>query len=292
MNSSKVRVFDIDPRKIDVIKGFNKRKDFGDLDELAAQIKEQGLLEPISVIPYNKDGEDRFLLLNGERRYRSIMKLMDEGEEISTIPANVLEDGEKLSDADLYIQQFIRNEGKKFNDVEFGYLCKTLKDLGLSNSEIGKRLGKNPGVVSYALQSLDYDPRIREMIENGEIGGTEVRRMYTAARKTHGKDWEEKANEQILAMREAANAASENSGKPAKVSIKNNDLYGDVKDTKAFLAGMKALRNYIRFYQNANKGVEFEIDIMDMYEKLTENDKLTLRDMFVDIVDEARKHTA
>lgn len=292
MNSSKVRVFDIDPRKIDVIKGFNKRKDFGDLDELAAQIKEQGLLEPISVIPYNKDGEDRFLLLNGERRYRSIMKLMDEGEEISTIPANVLEDGEKLSDADLYIQQFIRNEGKKFNDVEFGYLCKTLKDLGLSNSEIGKRLGKNPGVVSYALQSLDYDPRIREMIENGEIGGTEVRRMYTAARKTHGKDWEEKANEQILAMREAANASAENSGKPAKVSIKNNDLYGDVKDTKAFLAGMKALRNYIRFYQNANKGVEFEIDIMDMYDKLTENDKLTLRDMFVDIVDEARKHTA
>lgn len=292
MNSSKVRVFDIDPRKIDVIKGFNKRKDFGDLDELAAQIKEQGLLEPISVIPYNKDGEDRFLLLNGERRYRSIMKLMDEGEEISAIPANVLEDGEKLSDADLYIQQFIRNEGKKFNDVEFGYLCKTLKDLGLSNSEIGKRLGKNPGVVSYALQSLDYDPRIREMIENGEIGGTEVRRMYTAARKTHGKDWEEKANEQILAMREAANASAENTGKPAKVSIKNNDLYGDVKDTKAFLAGMKALRNYIRFYQNANKGVEFEIDIMDMYEKLTENDKLTLRDMFVDIVDEARKHTA
>lgn len=292
MNSSKVRVFDIDPRKIDVIKGFNKRKDFGDLDELAAQIKEQGLLEPISVIPYNKDGEDRFLLLNGERRYRSIMKLMDEGEEISTIPANVLEDGEKLSDADLYIQQFIRNEGKKFNDVEFGYLCKTLKDLGLSNSEIGKRLGKNPGVVSYALQSLDYDPRIREMIENGEIGGTEVRRMYTAARKTHGKDWEQKANEQILAMREAANASAENSGKPAKVSIKNNDLYGDVKDTKAFLAGMKALRNYIRFYQNANKGVEFEIDIMDMYDKLTENDKLTLRDMFVGIVDEARKHTA
>lgn len=292
MNSSKVRVFDIDPRKIDVIKGFNKRKDFGDLDELAAQIKEQGLLEPISVIPYNKDGEDRFLLLNGERRYRSIMKLMDGGEEISTIPANVLEDGEKLSDADLYIQQFIRNEGKKFNDVEFGYICKTLKDLGLSNSEIGKRLGKNPGVVSYALQSLDYDPRIREMIENGEIGGTEVRRMYTAARKTHGKDWEQKANEQILAMREAANASAETSGKPAKVSIKNNDLYGDVKDTKAFIAGMKALRNYIRFYQNANKGVEFEIDIMDMYEKLTENDKLTLRDLFVDIVDEARKRTA
>ena len=295
MKELNVQVFNIDPRKIDVMEGFNKRVDFGDIDELAAQIKEQGLLEAITVVPYKRDtdGEERYLLVNGERRYRALMKLINDGEEVGTIRANFLDvDKDNITDADLYIQQYMRNEGKKFNDVEFGRVCKVLKDSGLSNSEIAKKLGKNPGVITYALQSLDYDPRIREMIENGEIGGTEVRRMYTAARKKYGDDWQEKANEEILAMKENATAKNEE-GKPSKVSIKNNDLYGDVKDTKTFLAGMKILRQYIEHYQRNAKGVDLEIDIFDMADKLSEKDtQLTLRELFDNAVKEAYRQNA
>ena len=221
------------------------------------------------------------------------MKLINDGEEVGTIRANFLDvDKDNITDADLYIQQYMRNEGKKFNDVEFGRVCKVLKDSGLSNSEIAKKLGKNPGVITYALQSLDYDPRIREMIENGEIGGTEVRRMYTAARKKYGDEWQEKANEEILAMREHATAKSDE-GKPSKVSIKNNDLYGDVKDTKTFLAGMKILRQYIEHYQRNAKGVDLEIDIFEMADKLSEKDtQLTLRELFDNAVKEAYRQNA
>ena len=199
MKKSNSKVFNIDPRKIDVMEGFNQRIDFGDIDELAAQIKEQGLLEAISVVPYEKDGETRYLLVNGERRVRALRKLIADGEDVGEIPANFV-DG-NTDDVNLLVQQFMRNEGKKFNDVEFGKLCQKLKDMGKSNSEIARMLGKNPGVITYALQSLSYDPRIREMIEQGKIGGTEVRRMYTAARKTYGDDWEERANEEILNMK-------------------------------------------------------------------------------------------
>jgi len=295
MKELNVQVFNIDPRKIDVMEGFNKRVDFGDIDELAAQIKEQGLLEAVTVVPYKKDNdsEERYLLVNGERRYRALMKLINDGEDVGTIRANFLDvDKDNITDADLYIQQYMRNEGKKFNDVEFGRVCKVLKDSGLSNSEIAKKLGKNPGVITYALQSLDYDPRIREMIENGEIGGTEVRRMYTAARKKYGDDWQEKANEEILAMRENA-VVKNDEGKPSKVSIKNNDLYGDVKDTKTFLAGMKILRQYIEHYQRNAKGVDLEIDIFDMADKLSEKDtQLTLRELFDNAVKEAYRQNA
>lgn len=289
MKKTHSNVFNIDPRKIDIMQGFNQRVDFGDINELAAQIKEQGLLEAISVVPYEKDGEKRYLLINGERRYRALMKLIEDGEDVGEIPANFL-DG-NIEDADLLVQQFMRNEGKKFNDVELGKICQKLKELGKSNSEIARALGKNPGVVTYALQSLDYDPRIREMIEKGEIGGTEVRRMYTAARKTYGDDWEKKANEEILSMkRDALKKSGENS---AKVSIKSNDLYGDVKDTKTFIAGMKVLKQYIQYYQRTNPDVELEMDIFEMMDMLTKKDsKLTLRDIFDKAVNSSNKQTA
>lgn len=294
MKNLDVKVFNIDPRKIDVMEGFNKRVDFGDIDELAAQIKEQGLLEAITVVPYKKEGsdEERYLLVNGERRYRALMKLINDGEDVGTIRANFLDvDKDNITDTDLYIQQYMRNEGKKFNDVEFGRVCKVLKDSGLSNSEIAKKLGKNPGVITYALQSLGYDPRIREMIEKGEIGGTEVRRMYTAARKKYGEDWQEKANEEILALK-ANVVAQNNTDKPTKVSIKTNDLYGDVKDTKTFVSGMRILKQYVEHYQRQSKGVDLEIDIFEMAEQLAKNDKLTLRDLFDEAVKSAYKENA
>lgn len=296
MKKANEKVFYIDPCKIDVMPGFNKRVDFGDISELAAQIKEQGLLEAITVIPYKKDenSEERYWLVNGERRYRALMSLINDGEDVGTVKAFFL-DGADITDNDLYIQQYMRNEGKRFNDIEFGRVCKALKDKGMSNGEIAKKLGKNPGVITYALQALDYDPRIIKMIENGEISGTEVRRMYVAARKKYGtetNEWMTKANDEIFAMKAEANKDNAEE-KPVKVSIKNNDLYGDVKDTKTFIAGVKVLKQYIEYYQKHYKNAELEIDIFDMLEKLSEKgSQLTLRELFDSAVQEAFKQNA
>lgn len=275
MKENKNEVFYIDPLKIDVVEGFNQRQDFGDIDELASQIKEQGLLEAISVVPYTKDGEERYLLINGERRYRALKKLISDGEEVGQVKANFIDPN--TTDYELIIQQFMRNEGKKFNDYEFGLICKRLKELGMSNSEIAKNLGKNPGVVTYALQCLDYDPRIQKMIANGEICGSDVRRIYTAARKKYGDDWQEKGNEEILGLKKHV----DDDGK-VKVSIKANDLYGDVKDTKTFISGMKVLKQYVEYFQRRGGDVEnLSLDIFDMLDTLTEKDTtLTLRDIF------------
>lgn len=282
----------IDPRDIKVMEGFNQRIDFGDIDELAAQIKEQGLLEAISVVPFkDEEGNERYLLINGERRYRAIMKLIEDGDDPGLIKANLLPS--TIKDDELFVQQFMRNEGKKFNDVELGMICKKLKDMGYANGQIAKMLGKNPGVITYALQCLDYDPRIVDMMKNGEIGGSDVRRVYTAARKTYGDDWEQKANEEILAKREKA-LADGDSDKPTKVSIKREsgidekDLYGDVKDTKTFFAGMKTVFNYFAHYERL-AGVELDVDIIDAYARLKSDSKLTLRDIFEEAAAEAKK---
>lgn len=286
-NSNSIIYKEINPSEIKVMDGFNQRIDFGDIDELAAQIKEQGLLEAVSVIPLDekeiKEDGKKYLLVNGERRYRAIQKLINDGVDVGLIKANLLP--RDLSDDELFVQQLMRNEGKKFNDIELGMVCKRLLEITdedgkqkYSRADVAKMLGKNPGVITYALQSLDYDPRIVEMMKNGEIGGTEVRRIYTAARKKYGEEWEEKGNEQILKLREKANENND-SDKPAKVSIKEDDLYGDVKDTKVFMAGWKTILTYIAHYEKKS-GTEIELDIQEMYNELKKNDKLTLRELF------------
>lgn len=278
MKQNSIIYKNINPSDIKVMDGFNQRIDFGDIDELAAQIKEQGLLEAISVVPFtDEEGHEKYLLINGERRYRAIMKLIADGEDVGLIKANILSN--EMKDDELFIQQLMRNEGKKFNDIELGRVCKKLKDMGYANIEIAKMLGKNPGVITYALQSLDYDPRIVEMMEKGEIGGTEVRRVYTAARKTYGDDWEQKANEEILAQREKAADQAEDTEKPVKVSIKESDLYGDVKDTKTFFAGVKVFIQYASHYERKT-GQELDVDLFEMFLRLKNDDKLTLRNLF------------
>lgn len=278
---------EIDPRDIIVAEGFNQRVDFGDIDELAAQIKEQGLLEPVSVVEaVDEAGKKQYILINGERRYRAIMSLIEEGYDVGLIKAGILP--ADMKDDELFIQQFMRNEGKKFNDVELGRICKKLEEKGYSRSEIAKMLGKNPGVITYALQSLGYAEPIRQMIEDGKIGGTEVRRVYTAARKTYGDDWEEKANQEIIAKKKEAEKANDE-----KVSIKRKkgigetDLYGDVKDTKTFMAGIKVFLQYIAHYERAS-GKELEIDLYDIYLALKDDDKATLRSVLEKSVSEGK----
>lgn len=278
---------EIDPRDIIVAEGFNQRVDFGDIDELAAQIKEQGLLEPVSVVEaVDEAGKKQYILINGERRYRAIMSLIEEGYDVGLIKAGILP--ADMKDDELFIQQFMRNEGKKFNDVELGRICKKLEEKGYSRSEIAKMLGKNPGVITYALQSLSYAEPIRQMIEDGKIGGTEVRRVYTAARKTYGDDWEEKANQEIIAKKKEAEKANDE-----KVSIKRKkgigetDLYGDVKDTKTFMAGIKVFLQYIAHYERAS-GKELEIDLYDIYLALKDDDKATLRSVLEKSVSEGK----
>ena len=63
------------------------------------------------------------------------------------------------------------------------------------------------------------------------------------------------------------------------MSIKEDDLYGDVKDTKTFMAGWKTVLTYIAHYEKKS-GIEIELDIQEMYNELKKNDKLTLRELF------------
>ena len=136
---TKTDLYKIDPRAIFVVEGFNSRQDF-DLDGLCSSIKENGVLNPVTVIKTkNDEGEERYRLVDGERRYRAVMRLIDEGVEIPRIPALCIP---KMDDSELLLQQVVRNEGKPFNEYEYAIACQKFVQFGFTKDESRKRLVK------------------------------------------------------------------------------------------------------------------------------------------------------
>ena len=258
-------IFSIDPRNIIVPQGFNSRVNFGNIEELAEQIKTAGMLNPITVQAVKmEDGTEKYNLVDGERRYRAIMLLIDKGEKIKDKEidyVSAIKVPATLSKAELYVQQAMRNEGKNFNEYEWAILARKLRDeCGITNmSEIARMLGKNNGQVVYWFQILELPEKYQALVRDGKLCGPDLRRVLQA----HGRDTD-KAWEDIEKMQAAAEEKGEEN-----LSLK--DLGYDsktkiFKDSKTILKGVKTLFDYVNYY--SQEGVEVEMDLLDMFERL------------------------
>lgn len=219
--TTKTDLFKIDPRNIDVVENFNSRIDFGDIQELAEQIAKDGVLNPIHVkrVP----GTDRFTLVDGERRYRATMYLIENGYPVVMIPAIVVP--QSTSEEDLLRMQLQCNEGKNFSDYEYAVHLKKLRDHGLSNQQIADLLGKKQSRISWYFRFLNLDERVQDLMKERRITGVDVYHVLQAY-----KD-EDKATEVILTMKEMADEAGDH-----KISLKKSmnkiDEYVKTKQTK------------------------------------------------------------
>lgn len=120
---------DIDIDKIVV--GDRIRKDFGDIQELAEDIKENTLLTAIVVTPSGK-GDGTYLLIAGERRLRACRLLG-----YKAVPVNTVE----VDDAEQALKMEIsENECRKeFTKTERLEYARRLAQLEKAKSEQGKR---------------------------------------------------------------------------------------------------------------------------------------------------------
>lgn len=122
----------------------NVRRYFKDgaLRELAESIAEYGLLENLVVRQGDQEGE--FYIVAGERRWRSIRLLIEDGrwEEGREIPAMII-DGEGTFEN--LVENLCREEVAPW---ELGFRFNELGEAGYTQQEIGARLGKTQGFVS------------------------------------------------------------------------------------------------------------------------------------------------
>lgn len=220
-------IFLIDPRNIVVVENFNVRRDF-DLDELKEQIKAKGVLNPVTVIPFKEDGVERYKLVDGERRYRATMLAIEDGADIQYIKA--LKAPKDSSLEDLYIEQMMRNEGKRFTEYECAIMFRRFKEeFGYSQIEIADKFKKSPAFISKCLSLLDLPPYIQEKIVNGELS-------VKAAKEIAANYGSEK--EQVKAAKSAVKTAQEQ----GKTTATNKEVLNSLRDAKEAKAVAEALR--------------------------------------------------
>lgn len=211
-------IYQIDPRNVVVMQDFNVRRDF-DLDELKDQIIAKGVLNPISVIPFkDEDGVEKYKLVDGERRYRATMAAIAEGVDIKRIKAMYVSKNSKPED--LYIEQMMRNEGKKFTEYECGIMFKRFKDnYGYTQVEIAEKFKKSPAFVSKCLSMMDLPPEILQRIENNHISAKAARDIASSY---------ETEEQKVEAVEKTVYEAQSQGKKTAT----NKDANSALKDTK------------------------------------------------------------
>lgn len=134
---------------------YQPRQEFpeAELMELAASIKEHGILQPVVVRPASNGYE----LVAGERRLRACKMLG-----WTTIPAIVRE----LSDQDLALLGLVENlqrEDLHFLEEAQGYQ-RLLEEFDFTQEELARRLGKSQSTIANKLRLLKLSPRVRSYI--------------------------------------------------------------------------------------------------------------------------------
>ncbi len=155
-NENKVKY--IDSKKI-LPNRAQPRTEFKDEEilELAESIKENGLLQPVSV---RKLSQNRYELISGERRLRAFNLL-----HISKIPCIILNCDENQSSIFALIENLQRSDLNTFEESEAIY--KLMKKLDITQEEIAKKLGKKQSTIANKLRILKLPQEERkQIIEN------------------------------------------------------------------------------------------------------------------------------
>jgi ParB family chromosome partitioning protein len=129
------------------------------IKELAQSIKENGLINPITVTQIEGN---KYEIIAGERRYRACKYLG--WKEIDAIIKNNVDDNKKM------ITALIENiQREDLNPYEKAMAYKKMIEMGLTQQEISEHCGKSKASISNTLRLLELDEEIIEGLKNGLI---------------------------------------------------------------------------------------------------------------------------
>ena len=142
-----------------------KRFDEDSLNELAASIRNYGVIQPILVCP--KEG-GRYELIAGERRLRA-SKIAG----LSFVPAIV----KQFTESEMAEIALIENlQREDLNPIEEARAYRSLMDkYGFTQEELADKLGKSRPVIANSLRLLSLNPVVVEMVETGRLSSGHAR---------------------------------------------------------------------------------------------------------------------
>ncbi len=139
---------------------YNPRKNFEGIDELANNIRELGLLQPLIVAA---NGNGKYTLLDGQRRFQALEKLNWQEAEA------ILHDLNEQQQKEVPIATDFFKDKLKLSEKAVGVANLINKEKKVTKETLAKRYGWKVKDVEALLKLATLQPGVLELIDNGRL---------------------------------------------------------------------------------------------------------------------------
>ncbi len=185
------------------------------LSELAASIREKGVLQPLVVC--RKEGESGFELIAGERRLRAAkIAGLDE------VPVIV----RKASEADRLELALIENiQRHDLNPIEEAFAYRRLVDeFDLTQEEVAGRVGKERSTVANIMRLLQLPDYVKDDLSVGRISMGHARVLLAVDDEQELKELRDRIVAQRLSVRQVEQIVKQGKQQKAKKTDENKEV--------------------------------------------------------------------
>lgn len=204
------------------------RRDFPekDLQDLAASIREQGIIQPLILRPHPTEA-DTYEIVAGERRWRAAQLA-----QLHELPA-ILRDLDDTQVLEIAIIENIQRED--LNAIEEALAYRQLMDrFGHTQEKLAEGLGKSRSHIANLLRLLTLPESVLDFVRSGQLTAGHARALVTAthpdalARQVMEKDLSVRETEQLARSVSGATPGAKPAGRPTTKDADTRALEEDL----------------------------------------------------------------
>jgi len=230
------------------------------IEELAASIKEKGMLQPIIV---KQVSEDLFELICGERRLRAATLCG-----LNEVPAVVkdLQTDEFLEWA--LIENIQREDLNALEEAE-AYV-RLIEERMMTQEEVARRVGKNRTTVANTVRLLRLPEEVRGLVANGLLSAGHARALLGLLTPEHQRQMAKKIVEDGLSVRQVEEIVTRSAAQKRKAKRARN-LSPEITDLETQISHHLGTKVKIYPRKNKNQGrMEIHYFSLDDLDRLLE----------------------
>ncbi|MBQ0126159.1 MAG: ParB/RepB/Spo0J family partition protein [Clostridiales bacterium] len=205
-----VRLSEIEPNASQPRKTFDPEE----LASLAESISEYGVIQPITV----RRVGDMYEIIAGERRWRAARMAG-----LSEVPVVVISADDKKASEIALVENIQRKDLNPIEESEA--FASLINEYGLTQEEVGRRVGRSRSAITNALRLLELPEEVRDMLVSGAISEGHAKVLLGIKDKTKIAIAAETVGAKNLSVRETEALVKQiNNPKPEKTAKAPTDL--------------------------------------------------------------------
>ncbi len=227
---------------------FQPRRNFEDekLHELAASIKEHGILQAIVVAP-EVEGND-YVLVAGERRCRAARMAG-----LTTIPA-VIKPLDRKAMLEIALIENLQREDLNPVDEAIAYR-KLMEEFNYTQEELAGRLGRSRPAIANTLRLLSLSDQVLDLLARGEIAPGQARPLLSIEDRDLQLEAAKKIIKEKISAREAEKMVLKTHSRGGKEKSREQVGPEDPLQAELLLQIQRALGTKVKIKQGKSGGM-------------------------------------